>query len=60
MAPHEAQRYKIRSVVERANERLKEEFGSKDVMVKGHSKVTLHLMFRAIALFADQLLQLLK
>ena len=60
MAPHAAQRYKIRSVVERANGRLKEEFGAKDVMVKGHSKVTLHLMFGVITLFADQLLQLVK
>ena len=27
-------------------------------MVKGHSKVTLHLMFGVVVLFADQLLRL--
>jgi hypothetical protein len=59
MAPHEAERYKIRSGAERANSRLKEDFGANNVMVKGHSKVTLHLMFGVIVLFADQLLRLL-
>ena len=58
MAPHEAERYKIRSSAERANSRLKEDFGASNVMVKGHSKVTLHLMFGVIVLFADQLLRL--
>jgi len=59
MAPHEAERYKIRSGVERANSRLKEDFGANNVMVKGHCKVTLHLMFGIITLFADQLLRLI-
>ena len=59
MAPHEAERYKIRSGAERANSRLKEDFGANNIMVKGHSKVTQHLMFGVIALFADQLLRLL-
>lgn len=59
MAPHEAERYKIRSSAERANSRLKEDFGASNVMVKGHSKVTQHLMFGVVALFADQLLRLL-
>lgn len=59
MAPHEAERYKIRSSAERANSRLKEDFGANNVMVKGCSKVTLHLMFGVIALFADQLQRLL-
>jgi hypothetical protein len=59
MAPHEAQRYKIRSSAERANSRLKEDFGANNVMVRGHGKVTQHLMFGIIALFADQLLRLL-
>jgi len=59
MAPHEAERYKIRSGAERANSRLKEDFGANNVMVKGHSKVTQHLMFGVIVLFADQLLRLL-
>lgn len=59
MAPHEAERYKTRSSAERANGRLKEDFGANSVMVKGHSKVTQHLMFGVIVLFADQLLRLL-
>lgn len=59
MAPHEAERYKERSSAERANSRLKEDFGANNVMVKGHSKVTEHLMFGVIVLFADQLLRLL-
>jgi len=58
MAPHEAERYKIRSCAERANSRLKEDFGANNVMVKGHSKVTLHLMLGVVVLFADQLLRL--
>lgn len=59
MPPHEAERYKERSAAERANSRLKEDFGANNVMVKGHSKVTEHLMFGVIVLFADQLLRLL-
>ena len=59
MEPHEAERYKERSSVERANGWLKEDFGANYVMVKGHSKVTQPLMFGVIVLFADQLLRLL-
>jgi Transposase DDE domain/Transposase domain (DUF772) len=58
MAPHEAKRYKIRSSAERANSRLKEDFGANNVMVKGHAKVSMHLMFGVITLFSDQLLRL--
>jgi len=59
MAPHEAARYRERSVAERFNSRLKEEFGAGNVMVRGGEKVRLHLMFGVIALFADQLLKLI-
>lgn len=59
MEPALAVRYNERTVAERANSRLKEEFGGRNVMVKGHKKVKLHLMFGVIALFADQLLKLL-
>ena len=59
MTPHEAERYKVRTSVERANGRLKEDFGASNVMVKGHSKVSQHLMFGVIVLFADQLIRLL-
>ena len=59
LAPHEAARYQERTVAERFNSRLKEEFRGSNVMVRGARKVTLHLMFGVIALFADQLLKLL-
>ena len=59
MEPALAVRYNERTAAERANSRLKEEFGGRNVMVKGYKKVKLHLMFGVIALFADQLLKLL-
>ena len=59
LAPYEAARYKERTVAERFNSRLKEEFGGGNVMVRGAQKVRLHLMFGVIALFAGQLLKLL-
>lgn len=58
MAPHEAVRYNERTAVERFNSRMKEEFGARNVMVRGAQKVKLHLMFGVMALFADQLLKL--
>jgi hypothetical protein len=45
LAPHEAASYKERTVAERFNSRLKEEFGGGDVMVRGAEKVGRHLMF---------------
>ena len=59
MAPHEALRYNERTAVERFNSRLKEEFGGRNVMVRGAEKVKLHLMFGVLALFADQLIKLI-
>jgi hypothetical protein len=59
LAPHEVPRYRERTVAERFNSRLKEEFGAKRVMVRGAEKVKLHLMFGVIALFGDQLLKLI-
>jgi len=58
LAPHEAARYKERTVVERFNSRIKDEFGARNVMVQGARKVKLHLMFGVVALFADQLMKL--
>jgi hypothetical protein len=58
MAPHEAIRYNERTVAERCNSRLKEDFGARDIMVRGHEKVKQHLMFGIIALFADMLIKL--
>ncbi len=59
MAPHEAERYKQRSAAERANARLKDDFGAANIRVKGHAKVATHLMFGILTLFADQLIRLL-
>ena len=58
LAPHEAARYRERTVEERFNSRLQEGFGAGNVMVRGAAKVRLHLMFGVIARFADQLLKL--
>jgi hypothetical protein len=58
MAPHEAVRYNERTAAERFNSRMKEEFGARNVMVRGAQKVKLHLMFGVVALFADQLIKL--
>ena len=57
MAPHEAARYNERTASERGNSRLKEDFGGRNVMVRGADKVMMHLMFGLLALFADQLLK---
>jgi hypothetical protein len=59
LAPHETARYKERTVAERFNGRLKEEFGGDNVMVRGAKKVGLHLMFGVMVLFANQLLKLI-
>ena len=57
-APAEAIRYNERTVAERSNARLKDEFGGKHLMVKGGVKVMGHLMFGILALSADQLMRL--
>jgi len=58
--PPEAQRYKERTVAERMNARLKDEFGGNNVWVRGPVKVMSHLMFGVLALSADQLMRLLQ
>ena len=50
-------RYNERGTVERVNGRLKDEFGGREVRVRGHAKVMCHLMFGILALTADQLLK---
>lgn len=57
-APHQAQRFKERTAVERVYARLKEEFGGRMVRVRGPAKVMTSLMFGIIALTADQILRL--
>jgi hypothetical protein len=51
-------RYKERTMVERVNARLKDEFGGRNVRVRGPAKVMTHLMFGILALSADQILRL--
>lgn len=52
-------RYRERTTAERANARLKDEFGGRFVRVRGHAKVMCHLMFGVLALAVDQLMRLL-
>ena len=54
----EEQRYRERTMVERINGRLKDEFGGRFVRVRGAAKVMAHLMFGVLALTADQLVRL--
>ena len=55
----EALRYHERSTVERVNGRLKDEFGARQIRVRGPAKVLCHLMFGILALTVDQLIRLL-
>jgi len=59
-APHEANRYKERTVAERMNARLKSEFGAENLWVRTPEKVMSHLMFSVLVLSADQLMRLLQ
>lgn len=58
--PAEALRYNERTVAERMNARLKDEFGGNHVWVKGNAKVMSHLMFGLLVLTVDQLMRLLQ
>ena len=53
------QRYGERTVVERVNGRLKDDFGAHHLRVRGHKKVYAHLMFGIVALCVDRIIQLL-
>jgi hypothetical protein len=53
----EADRYRERTLIERVNGRLKDEFGGRQIRVRGACKVMAHLMFGVLALTADQLLK---
>ena len=59
-APHEAQRFKVRSQAERVNARLKDSHGGTQVWVRGHAKIASHLMFGIAVIAASQLLRLLQ
>ena len=54
----EEQRFKERTMVERVNGRLKDEFGARYVRVRGAVKVMAHLMFGVLVLTVDQLMRL--
>jgi hypothetical protein len=56
----EADRYKERTMIERVNGRLKDEFGGRQVRLRGASKIMAHLMFGVLALTVDQMLKLLR
>lgn len=56
--PAEVVRYNVRTSVERANARLKDEFGAWTLRVKGAVKVFAHLMYGIVAQTADQLIKL--
>ena len=58
--PAEKKRYNQRSSAERVNARLKDEFGGRNVRVRGNKKVYCHLMFGFLALAADQFLNLIR
>jgi hypothetical protein len=51
-------RFNQRTTVERANARLKDEFGAKNLRVRGPGKAMCHLMFGVCVLAADTLLRL--
>lgn len=52
------ERYKIRTMSERVNARLKDEFGASQIRVRGGAKVMAHLMFGVLALTVDQWLRM--
>ena len=57
--PAEKVRYRERSTVERCNSDLKDNYGARDIRVKGHEKVYTHLMFGVIAITVKQLFNML-
>lgn len=52
------ERFKTRTMSERVNARLKDEFGATQIRVRGGAKVMAHLMFGVLALTVDQWLRL--
>lgn len=51
-------RYNERTTAERANGRLKDEFGGKMIRVRGNAKIMCHLMFGILALTVDQMMRM--
>ena len=52
-------RYKERSSVERVNSYLKDNYGGRNIRVKGPEKVMTHLMFGLVVITATQMFRLL-
>jgi IS5 family transposase len=55
LSPAEQERYKTRTTVERTNSAIKDDFGRRYIRVRGHEKVTAHLMFGVLAMTALRL-----
>jgi hypothetical protein len=51
-------RYRSMRASERVNGRLKDEFGGRNIRVRGHTKIFCHLMFGILVVTADQLMRL--
>ena len=49
--------FNFRTLAERVNAQLKDEFGARSVRVRGAIKVKCHLMFGVVALAVDQILR---
>jgi hypothetical protein len=58
LSPAQRERFKERTMIERVNARLKDEFGANHLRVRGAVKVMAHLMFGVLALTVDQWLRL--
>ena len=54
----EKDRYQERTMVERVNARIKDDFGGRTIRVRGAVKVMAHLMFGVLALTVEQLMRL--
>lgn len=58
--PAEWVRYRERSTMERAFGRLQDEFGGRNIWVRGHEKVSCHLMLSVVVLTVDQWLRMVQ
>lgn len=59
MCPAKAIRYNERSAAERVNSELKDNYALETIRVKGHKKVTCHIMFAVLALAAKKIFNLI-
>ena len=57
--PAKTERYKERSAAERGNSELKDNFGLENIRVKGHWKVSCHVMFCVLALTSKTLFNMI-